>query len=275
MRHLLLSLILLINSSTFITYGQINSESAPGVLEDLYGRLVNNYDDIARIRINDSIRLIIDNYVISDTVFNHRFSNLKYLGQITSSDSLVKIITWNLVLSGSPGRYYCYLIKKQGAGKKNSVFRLSTSYREEPIRTDTIYTEENWYGALYYDLKPYTIGNLKLYILLGIDYGNLLISRKIVDVLNFTEGDSIIFGKRWFSTGNEIRFRDVFEYASNGMMSLRFTSDKSIVFDHLVPFSPAMKDDRQYYGPDYSYDAYHFENGLWKLMINVDARNKE
>jgi hypothetical protein len=59
------------------------------------------------------------------------------------------------------------------------------------------------------------------------------------------------------------------------MMSLRFTSDKSIVFDHLVPFSPAMKDDRQYYGPDYSYDAYHFENGLWKLMINVDARNKE
>ena len=55
-----------------------------------------------------------------------------------------------------------------------------------------------------------------------------------------------------YSEGNglhretEIKFRDVFEYASNAMMSLRFRSDSSIVFDHLVPFSPAQKDDRQY-----------------------------
>jgi hypothetical protein len=58
-------------------------------------------------------------------------------------------------------------------------------------------------------------------------------------------------------------------------MSLRFSSDSSIVFDHLVPFSPALMDDRQYYGPDYSFDAYNFENCLWRLTINVDARNKE
>jgi hypothetical protein len=50
----------------------------------------------------------------------------------------------------------------------------------------------------------------------------------------------------------EIKYRDVFEYASNAMMSLRFRSDNSIVFDHLVPFSTTHKDDRQYYGPDYS-----------------------
>ena len=42
-----------------------------------------------------------------------------------------------------------------------------------------------------------------------------------------------------FASGEEIKFRDVFEYASNAMMSLRFRSDSSIVFDHLVPFSPA------------------------------------
>jgi hypothetical protein len=47
------------------------------------------------------------------------------------------------------------------------------------------------------------------------------------------------------------------------------------VFDHLVPFNPWQKDDHKYYGPDYSYDAYNFENGRWRLSVNVDVRNKE
>ena len=59
------------------------------------------------------------------------------------------------------------------------------------------------------------------------------------------------------------------------MMSLRFRSDSSILFDHLVPFSPSRLNDRQYYGPDYSFDAYNFENGMWKLKINVDEYGKE
>jgi len=274
MSRKLLSLILFACFTATVSSGQNNPEPVSVVLEKLYGRLVNNYDDNDRIHINDSIRMIIEGYVMSDTVFNHRFPNLKYLGQITSSDSLIKIITWNLVLKSSPGRYYCYLIRREGPDKKRRISRLMTSYKEEPIRTDTTYTGQNWYGALYYDLRPYIIDGEKLYVLLGIDYGNLLISRKIIDVVSFTDEDSIIFGKRWFSTGTDIRFRDIFEYASNGMMSLRFSSVKSIVFDHLVPFSPDRKDDRQYYGPDYSYDAYNFENGFWKLIVNVEARNK-
>jgi hypothetical protein len=275
MRRIIAYLIIIASISTGIARGQIPAKDASQVLEKLYGRLVNNYDDNDRLRINDSIRLIIDSYVASDTVFNHRFTNLRYLGQITSLDSLLKIITWNLVLSSEPSRYFCYFIRKQEQGKKNRIYRLATTYREDPVKTDTIYTERDWYGALYYDLKPIIIDNKRCWILLGIDYGNSFISRKIIDVLSFTAEDSIIFGRKWFASGEKIKFRDVFEYASNGMMSLRFRSDNSIVFDHLVPFSPALKDDRQYYGPDYSNDAYNFENGIWRLIINVDARNKE
>lgn len=155
------------------------------------------------------------------------------------------------------------------------IYRLSATYREDPVKTDTTYTESEWYGAMYYDIKPYIISGKRCWVLLGIDYGNPFISRKIIDVLSFNAEDSIIFGRKWFSSGEKIRFREVFEYASNGMMSLKFRSDSSIVFDHLVSFSPDQKDDRQYYGPDYSYDAYYLENGLWRLTINVDARNKE
>jgi hypothetical protein len=275
MKYIILYLIIYAFLSTGIAKGQIKPDDAAPVLEDLYSRLVNNYDDSDRIRINDSIRLIIDSYANSDNIFNHRFDNLRYLGQITSPDSLLKIVTWNLVLGGSPSRYFSYLIRKSETGNGNRVYRLDTPYSEAPVKTDTIYSEPDWYGALYYDIKPYLLNDKQCWILLGIDYGNPFISRKIIEVLSFTPDGSIIFGKKLFASDKKIKFRDVFEYASNGMMSLRFRSDSSIVFDHLVPFSPALKDDRQYYGPDYSFDAYNFENGLWRLVINVDARNKE
>jgi hypothetical protein len=274
MKPVILNLILIIYISTIAVSGQIKPEETPGVLEKLYTRLVNNFDDSLRIQINDSVRLIIDDYVSSDTVFNHRFSRLRYLGQITSPDSLLKIITWNLVLRNAPNRYFCYFIRKSETGEKNKIYRLTATYREDPIITDSTYTQSAWYGALYYDVKPVIYDNVRYWVLLGIDYGNPLITRKIIEVLNFA-GDSIIFGKKWFHSGDKVRFRDVFEYASNGIMSLRFSSDSSVVFDHLVPFSTALKNDHQYYGPDYSYDAYNFENGLWRLTINVDARNKE
>jgi hypothetical protein len=177
-------------------------------------------------------------------------------------------------LENEPGRYFCYFIRRDSAGKENKVYSLSARYNENPIKTDTTYSMPDWYGALYYDLRPYVTDNGPCWVMLGLDYGNPEISRKIIEVLSFTPQDSIVFGQKWFSSGEGIKFRAVFEYASNAAMSLRFKSDISIIFDHLAPFSPAKKDDHQYYGPDYSVDAFNFENGLWKLAIDVDVRNQ-
>ncbi len=45
---------------------------------------------------------------------------------------------------------------------------------KDPVRTDTTYNESDWYGALYYDLRPYIIDKQRCWVLLGIDYGNAL-----------------------------------------------------------------------------------------------------
>jgi hypothetical protein len=274
MRSSFLYLILLILLSSGITRGQVSPKDTPLVLEELFNRLVDNYSDSARISINDSIRSIVGSYAESDTVFTTRFTNLRYLGQIMSPDSLLKIITWNLVLENQPGRYFCYFIRKDSLGKENKVYSLSALYNENPIKTDTTYSMSDWYGALYYDLRPYETNNKRCWVMLGLNYGNPNIGRKIIESLSFTPQDSLVFGRKWFFSGEGIKYRAVFEYASNAVMSLRYKSDNSIVFDHLVPFSPSKKDDHQFYGPDYSVDAYNFEDGLWKLSINVDVRNQ-
>jgi hypothetical protein len=274
MKAYLIYFVLFFFLSAGIARGQVHSKDTPQMLEELFNRLVGNFNDTERIRINDSIRDVIDGFVNSDTVFSYRFPNLRYLGQITSPDSLLKIITWNLVLENEPGKYFCYFIHKQTTGNGNKIYRLSATYNENQVKIDTTYGRESWYGALYYDLKPFITDSTRCWVLLGIDYGNSEITRKIIEVLNFSPQDSIFFGRKWFTEGDEKSYRVVFEYASNAMMSLRYRNDNSIVFDHLAPFSPAMKDKRQYYGPDYSFDAYNFENGIWKLQLNVDVRNQ-
>jgi hypothetical protein len=56
---------------------------------------------------------------------------------------------------------------------------------------------------------------------------------------------------------------------------LRFAGKGSVVFDHLSPSSPQYKGNPQFYGPDFSFDSYNLENGLWRLKSNIDIRNKE
>jgi hypothetical protein len=243
-------------------------------LQTLFTHLVHYSDDKMRIGANDSIRSIIDEYVMMDTVFNHRFQSLRFLGQITSPDSLMKIVTWNMLLENGTGRYFCYFIRKNSNGK-NLVCYLDAPYTEKEIRVDTTYLKSDWYGALYYDVRPCKIKNQVCWMLLGLDYGNPLISKKIIDVLSFDDNGSPVFGKKWFEDEGKLVFRKVFEYSSTATMTVRFTSDTSVVFDHLVPIAPETKDSHQFFGPDYSYDSIVFKDGLWRFFLNVDVRNKQ
>jgi hypothetical protein len=252
------------------THGNVSAD-----LEGMFRRLRENRFSQEKLAINDSLRAIIEKYAASDSVFSHRFSNLRFLGQISSPDNLVKILTWNLILEDGGNRYFCYIIRRTGSNSQNSIYKLSGIYNEATVRSDTVYSDSNWYGALYYDIRPYLTGKDLNYILLGIDYGNSFITRKIIDVLSFGADNTLIFGKRCFTDGKIITHRVVFEFSATVAMSVRFVSETSIVFDHLSSASPEYKDNRQFYGPDFSFDSYNLENGFWKLKSNIDVRNKE
>jgi hypothetical protein len=275
MKKIIACLLLLFFVSAGIVKGQIPADSIPVNLEKLFGRLRSVSEDSIRLRINDSINVLIEDHIASGLVFRRTFRNLRYLGQITSSDSLIKIITWNLVLTNQPGRYFCYLIRRSVDGNANKIYRMEKIYNDKLISADAIYSRSDWYGALYYDIRPFISASKQCWILLGINYSNLHMTRKVIDVLSFTPADSIVFGRKWFNSGGSVNYRHVLEYSSGAVISVRFRPDKSVIFDHLVPLPPSPGDDRIYFGPDYSYDAFIFRNGLWNLTINVDARNNK
>ena len=253
---------------------QSNESRVTLILEKLFTRLRENHPDVKKIEINDSIRSIIDSYALSDSIFNHRFVNIRSLGQITSPDSLVKIITWNLVTDNAESSYFCYIVRREGRSEINHVFKLKGTYNSGEIRTEEGYSISDWYGALYYDIRPFILNNSTRYIILGINYGNPFITRKVIDILGFEGKAGITFGSKCFTDGKSISSRVVFEYSSTAVMSLRFEADNFIVFDHLSPFSPEQKDNRQFYGPDFSFDSYRFEKGLWRLNSDIDIKNR-
>lgn len=244
-------------------------------LEKQFMQLRERISSQRKYEINDSICDAISEYAASGKIFNHTFTNLRYLGQIMSPDSLVKLITWNLILDDGSNNYYCYLFRRNEKSEEGSFRVFSGKHTGEPIRTDTTYSLSDWYGALYYDLKPFAFEGSIRYILLGIDYGNSLTTRKVIDVLSFRDDENLQFGLKCFSDGQSLKQRIVFEYSASAVMSLKFESERSIVFDHLSPFTPEMKDNHQFYGPDFSFDSYDFENGLWKLKPDIDIRNKD
>jgi hypothetical protein len=275
MKRASIIVIILTMNLTYEISGQVNPDDNSLKLEKLFAKLAGNYPDNDKLLINDSVRTILESYAASDKAFKHHFNNLRFLGQITSSDSILKIITWNYILKDGLNKYFCYFIKREVSEKPNRIYSLSGSHTEPYIRTDTTYSKSDWYGALYYDIRPFTIGNEVNYILLGIDYGNSYVTRKMIEVLRFGPENEIIFGRNCFVDNKITLQRAVFEYASTAVMTLKFITDKSIVFSHLAPFTPEMKNNPQFYGPDYSYDSYNFENGSWRLNMDIDIRNKE
>jgi hypothetical protein len=249
--------------------GHSQSKDISLTLQNLYDRILYSNNDVEKLRLNDSVRLLIDNYVTSDTVFVHKFSNLRYLGQIKSTDSKLKIINWNLILRDGSNKYFCYLIRKGEKGKGNKVYKLNGSHSDNSIKTDRSYSEKDWYGALYYAIQPYK----EDYIFLGIDNGSLFQTRKIIDVLSFTTEGGILFGKSCFIRGKETKMREVLEYSSEGVVSLRFKSPKLIVFDHLDIISTGHETNTDSYGAGLSFDGYKLKKGNWEFISEIDVKN--
>lgn len=245
------------------------------LLEDLYYWILNSRSDSERMRLNDSVILLINNYVASDSVMKHRFDNVRNLGQIDSPDGKIKIINWNLVLRDGSNKYYLYIIRRGEKKGSNTVYKLTGANSSKPIKTNLIYTPEDWYGASYYAIQPFKAGKNVCYILLGIDFGNNFTTRKIIDVLSFDQIGGISFGRECFRKGGETLSREVIEYSSEGLVSLRIHSKKLVVFDHLDSFSNKNGNNPLDLGAGLYFDGYMLKKGVWNYVSNIEVKNRK
>lgn len=231
-------------------------------------------NDSDRINANDSFIIALERILESEISYDMNFDSLKQIGLLRSPDNAFRMITWNLPFNDETHKYYCYIQIPQKKGRKYSVGKFLDKTAEGPVSEREVVTKDNWYGALYYEVIPYSFKKKTYYALLGWDGNNALTRKKIIDILYFTNDGEVNLGDDVFMTGPTSRKRIIFEYSSQVLMSLKYHPErKQIVFDHLSPAQPEMEGMFQYYGPDFSYDAFELKKGKWIFIGDVDIRS--
>ncbi len=206
--------------------------------------------------------------------YEYTFSKLETASILKSPDNRFRLITWVVIKRDQTAyNYYGFLQAKDPKSGKVSLHELVDS-------TDNIINPEylklrpdNWYGAIYYEIIPTGRKKSKQYTLLGWKGVSNKITSKVIDVLKF-QGTKPVFGSSLFEGTKPARSRVVFKYTQQAVMSLKYhASSKEIVFDNLSPSDQNLKGKYEFYGPDFSYNAFKWKKNKWQYLSDFTAKN--
>ena len=215
---------------------------------------------------------MMDSLLANPEVMRYPFDSLKYIGSVISKDKALRIFTWNIPLGDGTYKYY----GKVQYHPNNKTFKYlslsdKSSAMENPQRQRL--TPSQWYGALYYDLIAHTSGDQTYYTVLGLNLNDMLSNKKLIDVIWFDDQEQAHIGAPIFRNQAGRQYRIIFEYSSRVVMGLKYDERmQMIVYDHLAPFKPQLKGQYEFYGPDFSYDGFKLERGIWNAYSDLDAR---
>jgi hypothetical protein len=268
---------LLIFASVFystIIIAQFNFVERENELSILLDSLRSSKNDDAKNRWNNEFKSLLESTLKEPTIFEQQFTKLSTLGVISSPDNLMKIVNWNVEQEDQSQKYYCFVLQKDERKNTHKVVELIDNSFMLPGKPEDVLDENNWYGALYYQIIPFERNSKKSYIVLGWDGGLTSSNTKLIDVITFT-GNGVKLGQSIFKTGDQTLKRVFFEHSEKTVMSLRYEEEYNrIIFDHLSPETPSMTGFYEYYVPDMSYDAFILNGSKWVLAEDVIGISK-
>ncbi len=139
---------------------------------------------------------------------------------------------------------------------------------------DSVRTNKNWIGAIYYRIIEKEYNGKKYYTLLGFDDFSVSSNKKWMDVLTF-QNDEPVFGGPYISftddsTGKKfVKQRFSIEYKKEAKTFFNYDPENDIiVFDHLVSESDEPKR-KETLIPDGDYEGFKWTNGQWVHVPKV------
>jgi len=260
--------------STFI-FGQSTSfleeeEKLLALLNELRSAENNSEKNAANLVFKTELAKVLE---LSGSI-DYPFSKLTTVGFIDSPDKQMRIVNYNIEQDDLSQKYTCFIVYYDTRKKEQFVTELKDNSFGMPTQPTEIISSDEWYGALYYKIIPISKGSKTIYTVLGWDYYGPSSQIKIIDAI-YINGNSVKLGSPIFKQGRETLKRVYFEHSKKSSMALNYEENrKRIIFDHLSPESPNLKNYRSYYVPDMSYDAFVFDNGKWVLEEDVIGTNK-
>ncbi|GEM_PF-677867 len=251
---------------------KVNFSQQATMLHHYLDSIAHATSDDTREKINAKVLKRFRRILKEPESFEYPFDEIKNAGILKSSDDRLRIYNWNVPFEAGYNVFYCFLQYR----KNDTILTYELNDRSEKIDKPENKTldKDNWYGALYYEvITKQGRFDGTYYTLLGFDPHDFLTNKKVIDVLHFDKNDQPVFGASIFKNRENITKRILFEYNQFANMMLRYDKDKKmIVYDHLSPSKPQYEGQREYYGPDFSYDGLKYENGIWNTYFDLDLR---
>ena len=204
--------------------------------------------------------------------FEFPFDSIQTISKLYAPDSSFRIFTWQMQRDESYYRQEGAIQMKTKDGSLK-LFGLIDASDFTSMPSDSIRSNKNWIGALYYNIIMKEYKGKKYYTLFGYDDNDMSSTRKWLEVLTFNANGDPVFGGNYFEyKDDELKppqpvDRFLLEYQKDARARLVYDPDLDvIVFDHLI--SESNEPQKRYtLIPDGDYEGFKWENGKW---IHVD-----
>jgi hypothetical protein len=209
--------------------------------------------------------------------FYYPFDSLENVSRIYPSDSSFRIFTWQLVLPKGQFRYFGFIQMKSSKLKLFPLFDVGDTMTYHSQR---VTTNNDWYGALYYNIIEKQVDKQPVYTLFGFEAADVITRRKVVEILTFDKDGKPKFGAPLFhikKDDNEERYssydtltRFFIEYKYNTSTFLNYDRNlEMIVFDHVAPPTDKAKGATFTYVPDGTYEGFVWQSNRWNWVEKV------
>jgi hypothetical protein len=208
--------------------------------------------------------------------FNYPFDSITTISKLYPADSSFRIFTWQFENNEDFYRQRGAIQMKTADGSLK-LFPLIdvSSYTSSP--NDSVRSNLNWIGAIYYKLIQKSYNNKHFYTLLGMDDNAFGTTKKWIDVLTFDDAGNPRFGGPYFAYRNDsIKPRQpvsrfCLEFKKDTRARLNYDADMDVIlFDHLISESNNVS--KKYtLIPDGDYEGFKWNNGRWEHVDKVFA----
>ena len=199
--------------------------------------------------------------------FYYPFDSLSTISRLYAPDSSFRILTWQYQKDD-----FLYLQEgaiqmrtPDGSLKLFPLFDVSM-FTGKPL--DSVRSNKNWIGAIYYKIIEKSWQGKNYYTLLGFDDFSQSSNKKWMEVLTFDPDGRPEFGGPYFSFKDDsvrkpVQYRFSIEYKKEAGTHFNYDPEMDmVVYDHLVSEGdqPEKKDT---YIPDGDFEAFQWKNGQW------------
>jgi hypothetical protein len=257
-------------SCTYVVRAQVSKTAAAALekkedsLKLLSRKMVFDEDAATRFRADSLFVKAFVRSLLVPNSFYYSFDSLN-ISKLYAPDSSFRIFTWQVKKDE-----YVYFQKgaiqmntKDGSLKLFPLFDVSM-FTKKPM--DSVRTNRNWIGSIYYKIILKEAKGKKYYTLLGFDDYSVNSNKKWMEVLSFNDKGEPVFGGPVISYKNDslrrpVQARFSIEYKKEAKTFLNYDPELDVILvDHLISDSDE-PEKKSTLVPDGDYEAFKWDNG--------------